>query len=495
MHKVFIAIPVSLISFITIANEFHYENIPVGDQPSALAGAYTSIMKSSYGMHYNPASIQGIGNTLSGTINAYSYENSKYSDVFPKPTSVNWEDGEREVDYIDESLDRTSQTILPGFLGYTTTIGDFTVGAYLATTDISYEELDEYGTFNYKGSISIYTDDEDDDDLHIEHNEQGEVIENRDFSLDSEYKVTQFGFSSAYKLNEAIDIGITFSGIFKKKKEVTISEIQYFQFSSDTDYYFEDITQASTRLLDDEVLIEPKFGAIYHQDNYAIGLTISQKYSLSRDLQYSDKWTNGNKETSEFYFGDDEENEFDRRTARFDIDTKQDYPLAIEVGANVTFDNIMLTMDIHHYNKVDSPVEFSSASEYGSVIDITRSFESVTNISAAIEVAISNKTKIAFGLYTDNSNISLDAFNEQRADGVVLFRPQEDVDFIGVTFSVNHKASNYNITTGLVVNVGDGYGTNSQLDNFGGGEIDEINSATQFKIKKQVLSLYFGVQY
>jgi hypothetical protein len=152
-------------------------------------------------------------------------------------------------------------------------------------------------------------------------------------------------------------------------------------------------------------------------------------------------------------------------------------------------------MDIHHYNKVDSPVEFSSASEYGSVIDITRSFEAVTNISAAIEVAISNKTKIAFGLYTDNSNISLDAFNEQRADGVVLFRPQEDVDFIGVTFSVNHKASNYNITTGLVVNVGDGYGTNSQLDNFGGGEIDEINSATQFKIKKQVLSLYFGVQY
>jgi hypothetical protein len=495
MHKIFIAFPVSLICFITHANEFHYENIPVGDQPSALAGAYTSIMNSSYGMHYNPASIQGIGNTLSGTINAYSYESSKYSNVFPKPTSVSWEDGDREVGYVDESLDRTSQTILPGFLGYTTTLGDFTVGAYLATTDISYEELDEYGTFNYKGSISIYTDDEDDDDLHIEHNEQGEVIENRDFSLDSEYKVTQFGFSSAYKLNESIDIGVTFSGIFKKKKEVTVSEIQYFQFSTDTDYYFEDITQASTRLLDDEVLIEPKFGAIYHQDNYAIGFTISQKYSLSRDLQYSDKWANGIKETSEFYFGDDEENEFDRRTARFDIDTKQDYPLAIEVGANVTFDNMMLAMDIHHYNKVDSPIEFSSASEYGSVIDITRAFESVTNISAAIEVEISNKTKIAFGIYTDNSNISLDAFNEQRADGVVLFRPQEDVDFIGVTFSVNHKASNYNITTGLVMNFGDGYGTNSQLDNFGGGEIDEITSATQFKIKKEVLSLYFGVQY
>ena len=248
-------------------------------------------------------------------------------------------------------------------------------------------------------------------------------------------------------------------------------------------------------LLDDEVLIEPKFGAIYHQDNYAIGFTISQKYSLSRDLQYSDKWTNGIKETSEFYFGDDEENEFDRRTARFYIDTKQDYPLAIEVGANVTFDNIMLTMDIHHYNKVDSPIEFSSASEYGSVIDITREFESVTNMSAAIEVEISHKTKIAFGIYTDNSNISLDAFNEQRADGVMLFRPQEDVDFIGVTFSVNHKASNYNITTGLVMNFGDGYGTNSQLDNFGGGEVDEITSTRQFKIKKQVLSLYFGVQY
>jgi hypothetical protein len=93
-----------------------------------------------------------------------------------------------------------------------------------------------FDTFNYKGSISIYTGDEDDDDLHIEYNEQGEVIENRDFSLDSEYKVTQFGFSSAYKLNESIDIGVTFSGIFKKKKEVTVSEIQYFQFSADTDY-------------------------------------------------------------------------------------------------------------------------------------------------------------------------------------------------------------------------------------------------------------------
>jgi hypothetical protein len=495
MYKIFIAFSGFLGCFFASANEFHYENIPVGDQPSALAGAYTSIMKSSYGMHYNPASIQGIGNTLSGTINAYSYENSKYSHVFPRPTSVNWEDGERELDYVDQSLERTSQTILPGFLGYTTTLGNFTVGAYLATTDISYEELDEYGSFNYNGPISIYTDDEDDDDLHIEHNEQGTVIENRDFSLDSEYKVTQFGLSSAYKLNNKIDIGITFSSIFTKKKEVTVSEIQYFEFSSDTDYYFENITQASTRLLDDEILIEPKFGAIYHQDNYAIGLTISQKYSLSRDFQYSDKWTNGNIETSEFYFGDDEENEFERRTARFDIDTKQDYPLAIEVGANVTFDNIMLTMDIHHYNEVDSPVEFSSANEYGAVIDITRSFESVTNISAAVEVAISNKTKIAFGIYTDNSNISLDDFNEQRIGDVVLFRPQEDVDFIGVTFSVNHKTSNYNITSGLVVNVGDGYGTNSQLENFGGGEINDINASTQFKIKKQVLSLYFGVQY
>jgi hypothetical protein len=481
--------------FIASANEFHYENIPVGDQPSALAGAYTSIMKSSYGMHYNPASIQGIGNTLSGTINAYSYENSNYSNVFPKPTSVNWEDGERELDYVDQSLDRTSQTILPGFLGYTTTIGNFTIGAYLATTDISYEELDEYGTYNYKGLISIFTDDEIDDDLHIEHNEQGEVIENRDFSLDSEYKVTQFGFSSAYKLNESIDLGITFSGIFKKKKEVTISEIQYFELSSDTDYYFENITQASTRLLDDEVLIEPKFGAIYHQDNYAIGFTVSQKYSLSRDFQYSDKWSNGNKETSEFYFGDDEENEFDRRTARFDIDDQQDYPLAVAVGANITFDNIMLTMDIHHYNKVDSAVKFSSANDYGNVIDITRQFQAVTNFSAAVELAISNKTKISLGIYTDKSNISLDSFNEQRTADVVLFRPQEDVDFIGVAFSVNHNTSNYNIITGLVLNVGDGYGSNSQLENFGGGDIDESTSTTQFKIKKQVLSLYFGVQY
>jgi hypothetical protein len=495
MHKIITAFSASLITLATSANEFHYENIPVGDQPSSLAGAYTSIMKSSYGMHYNPAGIEGIGNTLSGTINAYSYENSKYSNVFPKPTSVNWDDGERDLDYVDQSLDRTSQTILPGFLGYTTTLGDFTVGAYVSTTDISYEELDEFGTFNYKGTISIYTDDEDNEDQDIEYNEQGEVIENRDFSLDSEYKVTQFGISSAYKLTESLDIGFTLSGIFKKKKEVTISEIQYFEFSAETDYYFEEITQASTRLLDDEVLIEPKFGAIYHRDNYAIGFTISQKYGLSRDLQYSDKWTKGNKETSEFYFGNDEENEFDRRTARFDVDDKQDYPLAIAVGANITFDIFMLTMDIHHYNKVDAPVKFSRANEYGSIIDITREFQAVTNLSAAVEVTISNKTKISFGMYTDNSNISLDDFNEQRGSDFVIFRPQEKIDFVGVSLSLNHKTEDYNITTGLVVNVGDGDGSNSQLENFGGGEVDETNSATHFKIKKQVLSLYFGVQY
>ena len=494
MQRIIIAFASFLMCSITNADEFHYENLPVGDQPSALAGAYTSIMKSSYGMHYNPASIQGVGDTLSGTINAFTYSNSKYSNVFPTPIEVIWEDGKRDLDYAEQSLERTSKSFMPGFLGYTTTLGDFTVGAYLATTDISYEELDEYGTFNYEGSISLFIETGIDDE-YIEYEEQGQVRENRDFSLDSEYKVTQFGFSSAYKISEFIDLGVTLSGIIKKNKEVVISEIQYLEFSNDTDYRYEDITQASTRLLDDQVLIEPKIGVIYHQDNYAIGMTISQKYNISRTLQYNDKWTNGSTETSEFYFGDDEESEFVTQSSRFSVDEKQDYPLSISIGGNVNFDNIMLTMDIHHYAKVDSPVQFSAANEHGNIIDITKEFQSVTNLSAAVEVAISTQTKIALGFYTDNSNISLDDFGEQWENNTVLFHPQEEVDLVGFSISLNHKTSDYNITTGLVVTVGDGYGSNYQLESFGGGVINQENSATHFKIKKNIISLFFGVQY
>src|SRR3989338_10609470 len=54
------------------ADEYHYNNIIIGDRASGMGGAYTAISDDPSGLYYNPAGIAfSFGRSLSGGAQAY----------------------------------------------------------------------------------------------------------------------------------------------------------------------------------------------------------------------------------------------------------------------------------------------------------------------------------------------------------------------------------------------------------------------------------------
>lgn len=69
------------------ADEFHFNNFPVGERPSGLAGAYTALSNDATGLFYNPAGIVRGVNQVTASIYAYTKSTTEYKNVFG---NTNW---------------------------------------------------------------------------------------------------------------------------------------------------------------------------------------------------------------------------------------------------------------------------------------------------------------------------------------------------------------------------------------------------------------------
>src|SRR3990172_2529925 len=57
-----------------MADEYHYNNILIGDRAAGMAGAYTAISDDPSGLYYNPAGIVfAPRRSFSASVNAYQY--------------------------------------------------------------------------------------------------------------------------------------------------------------------------------------------------------------------------------------------------------------------------------------------------------------------------------------------------------------------------------------------------------------------------------------
>lgn len=109
------------------ADEFHYNNILIGDRASGMGGAYTAVSDDPGGMYYNPAGIAyTTGKNLSASVNAYSVSNRTYKGV------INGKD-----------WTRTSSTLLPNFFGIIQPVGKLKLGFSYAVPDSNQEDQDQ----------------------------------------------------------------------------------------------------------------------------------------------------------------------------------------------------------------------------------------------------------------------------------------------------------------------------------------------------------------
>ncbi len=100
---------------IASADEFHYNNLIIGDRAIGMGGAYTGVSDDPSGLYYNPAGVvYTTGRNLSASVNAFYSLDKKYNGVIG---GLGWE--------------RNATALLPNFFGIVQPFGVFAASAAL----------------------------------------------------------------------------------------------------------------------------------------------------------------------------------------------------------------------------------------------------------------------------------------------------------------------------------------------------------------------------
>lgn len=110
------------------ADEYHYNNILIGDRAAGMGGAYTAISDDPSGLYYNPAGIAyAQGSNISVSANALHQTKTVYKDALGNGN-----------DYV-----RNSFTLLPNFFGIIQPLGKGKVGFSYAVPDSVAEDQNQ----------------------------------------------------------------------------------------------------------------------------------------------------------------------------------------------------------------------------------------------------------------------------------------------------------------------------------------------------------------
>ena len=110
------------------ADEYHYNNILIGDRAAGMAGAYVGIADDPAGLYYNPVGIvYAIGSNISGSMNSFHNITTTYKDALGG--QLDWK--------------RESSVLAPNYFGVFQPFAGGKVGFSYAVTDSIFENQDQ----------------------------------------------------------------------------------------------------------------------------------------------------------------------------------------------------------------------------------------------------------------------------------------------------------------------------------------------------------------
>lgn len=224
--------------FITVcgfvkADEFHYNNLLIGDRASGMGGAYTAVSDDATGMYYNPAAIVYSGDrNFSASVNAYFSQSKKYSNVFG-----------------DLPFTQTSSALLANYFGIVKPLGDIKVGFSYAVPDSINEDLSQSYS-NVSSSVSRFT---------INLN-----------SMDNTYNI---GPSIAAQINNDLAVGLT---LYLHQRNALLVLNQFQEMANSAEYWSNSYFRMS------ETGIRPILGVSWSPvEKLALGFSLTQTIVLS----------------------------------------------------------------------------------------------------------------------------------------------------------------------------------------------------------------------
>lgn len=347
------AIVLATIAWQSQADEYHYNNILIGDRASGIAGAYAGIADDPAGLYYNPAGIvQALGSNISGSMNAYHNVTTTYKNAL----------GNR-YDWV-----RDSSVLAPNFFGMFQPFAGGKLGFSYAVIDTIFEDQNQ--EFNNFGSISSYI---------IDFNNQ-----------DTTY---QFGPSYAFEINEAVSVGITVYGHVRTQENINN---QIITLTSGTNYEWN-----NTYEYNEESGIRPIIGLMWTaMEKLSLGFTLSKTYIYDSKHVIHNTCKGITNNTSNPVGTCDNANK-DRNITN--STQKRDLPLRLTAGAAYFYDErLLLSADVNYFSSTSgsfekaklSVVNFSFGSEYYLNADWAVRGGFYTNMANTPELRTSNVSSV-----------------------------------------------------------------------------------------------------
>jgi long-chain fatty acid transport protein len=278
-------------STLTIADEYHYNNMLIGDRASGMGGAYTAISDDATGMFYNPAGILYVGErNFSASVNAYYSQSKKYENVI----------GNRP-------FERNSSALLANFFGIVKPMGSFKVGFSYAVPDAVSEDQNQNFS-NVSSTVSRFT-----------------------MNLNNRDSTYNFGPSIAAELDNDLSVGLSLY-IHKRDVQLILNQFQERVDSSNqwSNYYFK-LSETGAR---------PVLGIMWSPvDKLSLGASLSQTWVISATGEgQSTCWDSSAVECSASIL---------QAPSTVGFTSKRKYPVRMAVGAAYFPDsNLILSGDL-----------------------------------------------------------------------------------------------------------------------------------------------------
>ena len=232
-----------------LADQYHYNNMLIGNRAAGLAGSYVAVSDDPSGLYYNPSGVvYATSGNITANMNAYNIGRTTYVGVLKTAAGKN-------VDWI-----RTSSALVPNFFGITQPLGSGTVGFSYAITD---SVLEDQGQTFY--------------DIIQAGSQYNINFNNQDVT-------NNIGPSYAIKLSNELSIGLTLYGYFRTQERIfnQIFQLPIEDSSLTSPAFLIENQYLSLR----EIGVKPIFGLTYTPFNkFSFGMTLSQVFLISSTIE------------------------------------------------------------------------------------------------------------------------------------------------------------------------------------------------------------------
>ena len=386
------------------ADEYHYNNILIGDRAAGMAGAYTAISDDPSGLYYNPAGIVfAPGRSFSASVNAYQYSKKTYKDVLG-----------------GNGWDRVSSNLLPNYFGVIQPLGAGKIGFSYAVPDTRQENQAQ--TFYNIPGIDPVT-------------KQLITITRYVINMNDADYTYNFGPSYALKINDKLSVGATAYMHYRDRQLISnhfLAVDNDLSVAGDERYQWRNVYNSTT-----EWGVKPIIGVMWTPtEKVSLGFTGSKSimFESKRRIQNTLRDLDYGSNLPDYEVWESKGN--------------REFPLTASFGAAYfPSESLLLSADISYYTAASYTLNFKNISSGATAALYTPQSETV-NAAIGAEYYPSARIALRSGLFTNMANTPMLTTRDANEP--------EHIDMYGASLSISHFTRSSSLTFGGSYSYGTG---------------------------------------